>query len=319
MNNKGFALPATVGLLTLLGIVSVGGIVIANSTNMDVDVTTDYFYTDMMAAMDATNSVLIDWDFQTSNGLSVFETSESYKVNESDVVVMKLSPTKYLVQAISSEGSARSKHLAYMTVIPPGNHTISLDAVLVSVDDGTVRLIGNPDIFGNDCNGGPGIHGIIVRNNNFYQNGSPQVCGYPSNVEYHSYYYKDQLDWLYNTLADENPSKVEVRDGNYERVIRRNGNNKESGILLVNGDYDLRINGNYEFDGLIMVKGDLNINGDATINGAIVVWGNTTINGNATLTYDKVVIENYIKNKSITHEGFKQLIWDGRGDFMMGS
>ena len=62
------------------------------------------------------------------------------------------------------------------------------------------------------------------------------------------------------------------------------------GVLIVNGD--LTINGNFEYDGLILVKGHFKANGTLDVFGAVLVQGTTDILGNANFSYSSCAVTN---------------------------
>ena len=83
-----------------------------------------------------------------------------------------------------------------------------------------------------------------------------------------------------------------------------NSNGRGQGILLVNGN--LRFNGTFDFDGLIVVRDDIDKgNGSATITGAVMARnatfadGGSVINGNQTVKYSKCAVESALRGSAI--------------------
>ena len=80
-------------------------------------------------------------------------------------------------------------------------------------------------------------------------------------------------------------------------------NGRGQGILLVEGD--LQINGQFEWDGLIIVKDDFNKgNGAATVNGAVMARnadftdGGSVFTGNSTFQYSKCALESALRGSA---------------------
>lgn len=79
------------------------------------------------------------------------------------------------------------------------------------------------------------------------------------------------------------------------------------GVLLVDGD--LSVNGNFDFYGLIVVKGNLNkSNGNFNLYGAMMVMGTSDVQGNASLYYSACALSNAFAGQS-TPARTKQRAW----------
>ena len=86
--------------------------------------------------------------------------------------------------------------------------------------------------------------------------------------------------------------------------LHLNGKGRGQGILLVNGS--LEINGGFEWDGLIIVRDDLNkANGDALVNGtilarnAVISNGGSVVNGNQTVNYSTCAVASALRASAI--------------------
>jgi hypothetical protein len=86
--------------------------------------------------------------------------------------------------------------------------------------------------------------------------------------------------------------------------LNLNGRGRGQGILLVNGN--LRINGTFDFDGLVIVRDDVDKgNGAATITGAVMARnatfsdGGSWWNGNQTVSYSKCAVESALRGSAI--------------------
>jgi len=81
------------------------------------------------------------------------------------------------------------------------------------------------------------------------------------------------------------------------------GNGRGQGILIVDGD--LKINGNFTWLGLILVRDDVNKgNGNASITGAVMarnvdVAGGSTYGGSQTVSYSKCAVESALRGSAI--------------------
>ncbi len=81
------------------------------------------------------------------------------------------------------------------------------------------------------------------------------------------------------------------------------GNGRGQGILIVDGD--LKINGNFTWLGLVLVRDDLDKgNGNATITGAVMarnvdLQGGTVTGGSQTVSYSKCAVESALRGSAI--------------------
>jgi hypothetical protein len=83
-----------------------------------------------------------------------------------------------------------------------------------------------------------------------------------------------------------------------------NGKGRGQGILLVNGD--LKINGTFDWVGLIIVRDDINKgNGSANVTGAVMARnvslqdGGSVVNGNQTIQYSKCAVESVLRGSAV--------------------
>ena len=86
--------------------------------------------------------------------------------------------------------------------------------------------------------------------------------------------------------------------------LHLNGKGRGQGILLVNGS--LEINGSFEWDGLVIVRDDLNkANGNALVNGtilarnAVIADGGSYVNGNQTVNYSTCAVASALRASAI--------------------
>ena len=86
--------------------------------------------------------------------------------------------------------------------------------------------------------------------------------------------------------------------------LQLNGRGRGQGILLVNGN--LKFNGSFDFDGLIIVRDDIDKgNGSASITGAVMARnatfadGGSVINGTQNVSYSKCAVESALRGSAI--------------------